>query len=216
MRVARKVAFCVLVVVYVTCAAAPDKPAAQPKPTLWESDRSVLFPALREFVHSPGTRPDRAFMTVEKKEGELLFKGVPDAWFTWKDGKSEGRVLVLDQDGFRVLIGLEQVPDVEKALVDHIQYGQGHHSVVLIDHWFTPGGVQVSRVVKCEKLKGDTNFIEYRYFEARHGAVCVKLTVFDAPEKKRTLDDLLVHLRSHYGKYQGVCQQVADLVVNKP
>jgi len=211
---ARMVLICSLVAVVACAADARLKAQEHAKPTLWESDRSLLFPALREFVLSPGTKPDRKFVTVNKgKDDEPGFKSVPDGWFTWKDDRSEGRLVVLDEDGFRILIRLEQVPDVEKALTEHIQ--DGRRSVVLIDHIFPARGTQVARVVKCAHYKGDTNFMEYRYFEGRKGAVCVKLTVFDFPKEKRTLDHLLAHLRSHYGKYEGVCQQVADLVADK-
>lgn len=216
MCIPRMVSVCGLAALVVVCTAAPDKARGPATPTLWDADRSILFPALRGFILSPGTKPDRKFMPIEKgKEGELRFKRVPDGWFTWKDDQSAGRVLVLDQDGFRILIRLEQVSDVEKALADHIRNGQGHRSVVMIDQLFPPGGIQVSRVVKCAKGKGETQLVECRYFETKHGAVCVELTVFDWPEKRRTLDHLLAFVRSHYGKYEGVCDQVANIVVEK-
>jgi hypothetical protein len=174
-----------------------------------------LFPALRKFVDAPGTKPDRQFVSVERgKEGEFHFKGVPEGWSTF-DEKSQLGVILLDKDGFRVLIQLKRVADVRTALTDHLQYGPGYGGIVLIDQLFGPGNVQVPRVVKCARLKGDTQVTECRYFETKGGVVCAELTAFDWPEEKRTLDHLLSHLRAHYGKYEGVCQQVADLADNK-
>lgn len=216
MRFTRMVAGCVLVMAALAFNAIPRDPPLDrkdsPKLTLWELDQSVLFPALRQFVDAPGTKPDRQFVPVEKQnDGTILFTNVPKGWFTWKDDNSEGRVIVLDQDGFRVLIRIEHMPSVEKSLIDHIH---NRHSIVLIDHRFTSDGG--SRVIKCARYKGDTHFIEYRYLETGKGAICVTLTVFDWPKEKRTLDHLLVHLRSHYGKYEGVCQQVAAAISAKP
>src|SRR5262249_9428516 len=186
----------VLVAVTVAHSADPDKPSEQPKKTLGESGRSALFPALRKFVDAPGTKPDRQFVSVVKgREGELLFKSVPEGWSTF-DEKPELRVILLDKDGFRVLIQLKQVAGVKTALTDHLQYGYG--GIVLIDQLFGPGNVQVPRVVKCARVKGDTQVTECRYFETKKGVVCAELTVFDWPEEKRTLDHLLSHLRAHY------------------
>jgi hypothetical protein len=217
MRASSLVAICALMTTMAIHSANPDKPAEQPAKTLWELKRSALFPALRKFVESPGTKPDQQFVSVlQGKEGELLFKRVPEGWSTFKEAKYEGRLVLMDEDGFRILIELKQVADVQAELTNHIKYGQGYSSIILIDQLFEPNDSQVPRVVKCEKLKGDTDLTEYRYYKTKKGAVCVELTVFDLPDKKRTLDHLLSHLRSHYGKYEGICQQVADLVVEKP
>ena len=67
-------------------------------------------------------------------------------------------------------------------------------------------------MVKFGKGKSGTNFIEDRYFDTRGGAIHVKLSVHDDPNKERTLNHLLAHLRLHYGKYEGVCQQVEEAV----
>jgi hypothetical protein len=63
------------------------------------------------------------------------------------------------------LIRLKQVADMKTALANHIQHGQGYGSVVLVDQMFGRGDSRVPRVVTCEKLKGDTHFTEYRYYE---------------------------------------------------
>lgn len=96
-------------------------------------------------------------------------------------------------------------------MLNHIDYG-AHRDIVLLDHLFMTGDTPVSRVAKCKKLKYDTHFTEQRYFETKDGAVCVELTVFDWPKENRTLDDLLAILHSHYGKYEGVCQQAGELL----
>jgi hypothetical protein len=85
----------------------------------------------------------------------------------------------------------------------------------LIDHLFTSAGDQVTRVVKCTKHKGDTEYKECRYFTTGKEVVCVQLIVFDEPKENRKLEHLLAHLRSHYGYYEGVCQQVAEVVFAK-
>ncbi len=217
MRASGLVAICVLVVVTVVYSADPAKPSGQPQKALGESGGSALFPALRKFVDSPGTKADRQFVSVEKgKEGALRFRTVPGGWSTFGDEKPDGSVILLDKDGFRTLIRLRPVAGVKAALIDHIQYGPGYGGIVLMDQLFGPGDTQVPRVVTCGKLKGDTQLRECRYFETDKGVVCAELVVFDWPTEKRTLGHLLSHLRAHYGKYEGVCQQVADLAVNKP
>jgi hypothetical protein len=70
-------------------------------------------------------------------------------------------------------------------------------------------------VLECAKYKGDTHFIESRYFPAGDGAICVQLNLFDWPGKQRTLKQLLKHLRSHYGMYEGIGDQVAEIASAK-
>jgi hypothetical protein len=175
-----------------------------------------LHPAIRKFVDAPGTKPDRQFVPVEKnKKGEILFKNVPKGWSVFEGEALAGRMIYLEKDNFRTVIELKQVANVTTALVDHIKDRQGFPCIVSIDHLFQPGDRQVPRVVICEKGKAVTSLEEYRYFQTKKGAVCVELTMFDWPEK-RTLADLLAQLRSHYGKFEGVCQQVAELTADKP
>jgi hypothetical protein len=185
--------------------------------TLGESDQSNLFPALRQFTTTPGTTPDRRFVQVEREtDGTYVFTKVPDGWMPCNSHEPKGNSIALDEHGFRAIIRLEPVPDVEEAIVEHIRHGGAYRSVVLLDHLFVLDGYQVPRVVTCAKLGGkkfkeDTTFTEYRYF----GPICVELTVIDWPHEKRTLGHLLDHLHAHYGKYEWICEQVAFIQFGK-
>src|SRR5579859_6476477 len=89
-------------IAYVT-ANPPAVPKVVEPATLWETDRSTLFPALKQFVNAPGTKADPKFASVAKQpDGTCSFTKVPAGWFTWKNDKPEGRVVILDKDGFRI------------------------------------------------------------------------------------------------------------------
>jgi hypothetical protein len=196
---------------FVAAAVAQDNVAEQTKKTLYDIDDSILFPAIKSFAMVPGTKADIQWMQLDESKGKgYLFKEIPDDWYTWKDEDWKGRTIAIDQNGFRVIIQLQTVPDVEKALTDHIQHGRGYRSIVLNDQLFTADGRRVSRVVKYENLKGHAHVTEYRYFESEKGAICVELTVFEFDKTDRTLDQLVTHLRLYYGKYEGVCRLVED------
>jgi hypothetical protein len=82
-----------------------------------------------------------------------------------------------------------------------------------VDVVFSTNGEQANRVVECPKYKGDTNYIETRYYRLKHGGARVSLTVRDEPWKKRTLSQMVARLGSVYCQYQGVCEKVVDIAI---
>lgn len=175
-------------------------------------DRSVVFPALHEFFVSPGTKPDLSFapIGIERASDLPRFKSVPDSWTAVG---TDARALRLDQDGFRVFIEIKQIRDMNEEMMYRIRYGKGFRSIVLLDQLFVDKEIQASRLVAYETIKTGCFLHERRYVdrEPGSGALCIELTVVDDDEQKRTLGDLLAHLRKHYSEYEGVCQHVVKL-----
>ena len=118
---------------------------------------------------------------------------------------------MLDQSGFDVRISLDQIPDVKKQLLQHIEFGKGYGSAVLFDQLFDSEGAQIPRVVEAGWYQGTTFLTEYRYFETKNACLCAEFNVVDHPKAERTLDQLLAHMAAHYGKYEGVCQQLESI-----
>ena len=199
---------------FVTAVVAQNNVAEQTNETLYNTDESVLFPAIKAFAIAPETKADIKWVRLDNPKGTgYIFAEIPDGWFTWESEEWKGRTIAVDQSGFRMIIRLTTVPDVGKAMVDQVQYH--HHEIVLSDQLFTAGGRRVSRMVTCQKLKADTHITEYRFFETEKGAICVELTVFDGVKEKRTLQQLVTHVRLYYGKYEGVCRLMEDTLYSK-
>jgi hypothetical protein len=198
--------------------AAPLKLPEKGPPSYFSLHRSIIIPALKTFVNTPGTTSDSNFVMVEKtKKGEVTFTKLPKGWSMERmDEKSldPGPRLLLDMDGFRAIIKLQPIADVSKSLLDRIA-GDRHENIVLLDQIFI-NGRQVTRLVMRSRLKYTFAFIEYRYFITENGAICAELAVFEKGQHdERTLDELLTFLRSQYGKYEGVCEQTDSLVAPK-
>jgi hypothetical protein len=180
---------------------------------LSELDRSVVFPSLLKFVQAPQTKSDGQFVQV-KKDGKkgFRFDAMPKMWFTWKDTDPEGRMRVLDEDGFRLILHLAVIPRASNDIVDRIQMGHGPSSVVLFDNLFVPKFEQIPRVAFFQPARHAREFSELRYVALRDGrAVRIEISVTSGLWGPKSLDQLLAHLRKHYGKYQGICDQVIQL-----
>jgi hypothetical protein len=193
---------------------AAQHPEAVQRVGLFDAHRSVLFNNLRAFIYTKGIKIPSGFVSlVDSGEQSPVFAKTPDGWGTWDDDeKYKHRVIYHDADGFRMFIFLTLVKRVEEELVDHIRLGQRYGSIVVLDQVFISPQHEVARVAKCEKLKGNVDFSEYRYFEGEKHTLCVELSVSDTSYSDRTVADLRKYLQSHYGKYEAVCQQVGSIV----
>ena len=194
---------------------ADDHPVKKMK-TLEKTERSVLFPALHNFVSSPGTKLDLNFVTLESADNTIRFSQIPKGWFTWKDALRKNQKIVSDQHGFRTIISMYQVHNLKESLANNIHCGHGPDHIVLLDRLFLGNTYEAPRVVTCAALLGGTNFFEYRYFVTDKGRViCVELNVFDFPGEDQTLEDLLQHLKKNYGKYQGTCDSLLNFICKR-
>lgn len=158
----------------------------RPDAVLWDTDREALRGAFRKFAASPGTTPDPRFAELLEAAGDIRFASVPPGWKLWKEDEREVREVALDTGDFKTYIGIDPRPELPPATLQD---------------------------VRCDKGKGNTNYVEFRYIPTRQGWVKVTLSVITY---RATLADLLTHLRKHYGEYEGVCQQVQKFATDRP
>jgi hypothetical protein len=213
MRVSKKVCVAGAVVLVAGCLACYTLPlgsdTAQP-PTLFETERPAMFGALRQFLNVSGAKLEQDFVSLRQREDGLpAFAEIPKGWSIWKEEKYKDKLIFLDQSDFRLYIEIEATGAVESELWSHIQSGQRYGSIVVLDHLFMSDGEDIVRIAKHEKGKGNTHFKEARYFDNGRRVVRVELSVVDELGKNKTVSDLLIFLRTHYGKYEWVCAQVA-------
>lgn len=183
---------------------------------LWDTDRSVVFDALRQFIYAPSTKPEHDFVKLASSGNRSpVFARTPDGWQTWDNNEEyKGRVIYQGQDDFRVRISLEPIRSIEEELIDHVRYSRYYH-IVSFDQLFSTKDQAVTRAAKCQWLKGNVSYTEFRYFGSGKHAGCVKLYVSDSPFSEKTLADFLSYLHRHYGKYEAVCQQAGAIQFRK-
>ncbi|WP_157369155.1 hypothetical protein [Zavarzinella formosa] len=208
MRVAGKFIIGVFTTAIIACAIPYQ---TRPNPKLWDASPKVIDAAVQEFIQSPGTKPDETFVFLKTDEEQgLRFKAVPEGWDIDAQNWPVIREIAQDRQGFRIRISLKSATDKEMA--DHVRPGDdGKYDPR--DLVTVTGGIQVPRTVECYKGKGVTTYVfERRYFKTPSGAICVEFFVTDSPGQNQTLEDLLTFLHANYGKYEGVCRQVAGFV----
>ena len=178
---------------------------------LWDSERSAFFPIIKSIINtSSKLKPDEATFEIkpDAKSGFIFTKPQTD----WQSGTWLGpNTLLLDKNGFRIIIAITHFKGLESHLEEFIRNGHGYESIVQLDNLFF-GSTQVTRVVRCQKLKGDVEVDEFRYFTIdSDDGILVKFSIFDIPPYKKTIDDWRNHMNSHYSVYENIFVKTVSL-----
>lgn len=180
--------------------------------TLWNAERSQFYPVIMAtLLRSPERKLNApAFELQADAATGFVFTMAQTGWKLWTGLDDNNAGLVLDNDGFRTLIKLRRYKDLESRLKEEIQYGHGYRAIVLMDHHFH-GSTQVTRIVKCQKLKGDVHVDEYRFIpNDADGGIVVEFTIFDFPPHEKSITEWRKHMDSHYAVYEAVYQKVVS------
>src|SRR5262249_53085542 len=144
------------------------------------------------------------FASIQQhSSGEFVFKEVPTGWFTFKDMCDGKCMIVLDQDEFRIIMRFNFEEGDSRKLLAEKKKGSVNNTQLLVDTITGLTGREIPRTVKWVTYKGDTHYIETRYFGVSKGLVGVEFDVWDWPDKKRKAVQWQSHLQTHYGKYEG-------------
>jgi hypothetical protein len=178
--------------------------------TLWNTSDRVVFRALQEFVTGWKGEPETEFVSLKQSpEGSLQFAVLSPRF---KETVHFGpHRLGIEEDGFRVAFELDTIAGIEEDVFS-LQRNGRYSRIVLLDQVFHSNESQILRIVMWARLKGNTQFTELRYYPTVVGVVRVRMTVYDVPEKRKTLADLRKLLQSRYGQYEGICGRVYGYV----
>lgn len=182
---------------------------------LWDSERSEFFPIIKSIINtSSKLKPGQATFEIKPnaESGYIFTKSQSD----WESGTWLGPdSLLLDKNGFRIIITISRFKGLQSQLEEFIKNGHGYESIVQLDNLFC-GSRQVTRVVRCQKLKGDVNVGEFRYIPVdSDNGIIVEFTIFDSPPYKKSIADWRNHMNSYYAVYENIFLKVESLTEPK-